>query len=990
MSEHPESQAPAEPHAVERWNKVLNRQFRVMFKKNAIVVSRHKILLLCMAIVPALLFLFISDNPFPPLNRTTAYPTYDILPFDRSKKFAYWPTGDPSTDLFISAIRNMYDPPLSDTELVGFPDEKAIAATISYAPQDYWAAFTFSLDNLSRWSNTTLTYTWRVADYFTKDLAHNDVGERLYDPYRAEVMTERAVTDVLLKTVLLNKLDEFNTKMPPNMTSYLQAAPDLIRANKIRYHYNLSFQWFPDPLWYNPENYLNKASTGAPTVLSISCIFIFFYFLYQLVYEKQYRLRQSLHTIGLLDSSFWASYLVLAMILSACQALIVCIVGVASGYAYFLHSPIILNFSLFFLSFLGACTFAFLISSLLSTTKLVPFVTFLGVLLFGLLGMLATNHKEIYPTDGAFSYLWLWFLMHPSQALHLISLKALPYNHNYMPTDPVGFTWRDAYTYTGDCSDQLSCPPNTYNCGHTVLFCLAMLIVAIFVHLILAAYIDLVTSPAHGSRLRLYAPFTLEFWGMLKTTAPPPSHIPGYKVPDPLPEWDADVRTDAARVLAPITSPQYAMVRDSAILIYDLCVTFKKPFQFGKHAGKRAVKNLSISIPKNIVFGLLGANGAGKSTTLSVLTGTLKPTSGFVSIFGYSIATQRDRVSQMIGYAPQHDILWPDLTPAEHIAIFAELRGISYVDDYASLENSYFLAAKAGMICGRETYGLTRESTAAAIFSHRTRFCSKLIRRRGGGVYNKVPQSVPSDMTLEHTHASAIDLSKRSRAFNRQVDKERLIRARLMDVALIDSIHIPSISLSGGMRRRLTLALSLIGNPRVVYLDEPTTGLDPISRRKIWDVILRAKMGRTFVLTTHSMEEADCLSDKIGIIALGILRCIGSNVRLKRRYGMGFRLDIQCNYDAVTGQSDVLRVRDELVMPYCPEALLVGRTGGNLCLAVPRTLDANSMYVFLQRIEETPYVKDWSIRQTTLEEVFLAISRYAEKTASSNSSKGLK
>lgn len=103
------------------------------------------------------------------------------------------------------------------------------------------------------------------------------------------------------------------------------------------------------------------------------------------------------------------------------------------------------------------------------------------------------------------------------------------------------------------------------------------------------------------------------------------------------------------------------------------------------------------------------------------------------------------------------------------------------------------------------------------------------------------------------------------------------------------------------MRRRLTLCLALVGNPPILLLDEISTGLDPISRRKIWDVLLRSKTDRSVLLTTHSMLEADTLSDRICIISYGILRCFGTSSRLKRRYGMGYRVDIVTNFNPVSG-----------------------------------------------------------------------------------------
>lgn len=90
---------------------------------------------------------------------------------------------------------------------------------------------------------------------------------------------------------------------------------------------------------------------------------------------------------------------------------------------------------------------------------------------------------------------------------------------------------------------------------------------------------------------------------------------------------------------------------------------------------------------------------------------------------------------------------------------------------------------------------------------------------------------------------------------------------------------------SGGMKRRLSVAISLMGDPKVVYMDEPSAGLDPASRNLLWNVVKKAKHGRAIILTTHSMEEAETLCDRVGIFVKGQLQCIGNSKELKSRYG---------------------------------------------------------------------------------------------------------
>lgn len=103
----------------------------------------------------------------------------------------------------------------------------------------------------------------------------------------------------------------------------------------------------------------------------------------------------------------------------------------------------------------------------------------------------------------------------------------------------------------------------------------------------------------------------------------------------------------------------------------------------------------------------------------------------------------------------------------------------------------------------------------------------------------------------------------------------------------------------GGMKRRLSLAISLIGDPKVVYMDEPSTGLDPASRNELWNVVMKAKRDRAILLTTHSMEEAEHLCDRLGIFVDGSMQCVGNAKQLKARYGGSyvFTITTPSNYE---------------------------------------------------------------------------------------------
>lgn len=100
-------------------------------------------------------------------------------------------------------------------------------------------------------------------------------------------------------------------------------------------------------------------------------------------------------------------------------------------------------------------------------------------------------------------------------------------------------------------------------------------------------------------------------------------------------------------------------------------------------------------------------------------------------------------------------------------------------------------------------------------------------------------------------------------------------------------------NLSGGNKRKLSVSIAMIGNPRVVFLDEPSTGMDPKTRRFMWKVIekiTKESKESTIILTTHSMEEAEALSTRLGIMVSGNFKCIGTPQHIKSKFGKGFEI----------------------------------------------------------------------------------------------------
>lgn len=188
---------------------------------------------------------------------------------------------------------------------------------------------------------------------------------------------------------------------------------------------------------------------------------------------------------------------------------------------------------------------------------------------------------------------------------------------------------------------------------------------------------------------------------------------------------------------------------------------------------------------------------------------------------------------------------------------------------------------------------------------------------------------------------------------------------------------------SGGMKRRLSVAIALLGDPKVVYLDEPTTGMDPISRRYVWDIIQEAKVGRAIVLTTHSMEEADILGDRIAIMALGRLRCLGSSLRLKQRFGSGYQVSVSVQPGTgVVVEEDVIAQRAQKVEGLFKQQLSLdpyerGRVYTTYLVPRDREPDLIPFLSSLEKHSQDLGLTDIQLSLTSLEEVFLTIAKNA-------------
>lgn len=116
------------------------------------------------------------------------------------------------------------------------------------------------------------------------------------------------------------------------------------------------------------------------------------------------------------------------------------------------------------------------------------------------------------------------------------------------------------------------------------------------------------------------------------------------------------------------------------------------------------------------------------------------------------------------------------------------------------------------------------------------------------------------------------------------------MKKALKDIDLIEKADTFAKNLSGGQKRKLSVGIAIIGDPKIIILDEPTAGVDPYSRRKMWSILQSRRHGKVILLTTHFMDEADILADRKAVISKGKLRCCGSSLFLKNKFGIGYHL----------------------------------------------------------------------------------------------------
>lgn len=178
---------------------------------------------------------------------------------------------------------------------------------------------------------------------------------------------------------------------------------------------------------------------------------------------------------------------------------------------------------------------------------------------------------------------------------------------------------------------------------------------------------------------------------------------------------------------------------------------------------------------------------------------------------------------------------------------------------------------------------------------------------------------------------------------------------------------------SGGNKRKLSAGIALLGEPTVIFLDEPSTGMDPVARRLLWDTVARAReSGKAIIITSHSMEECEALCTRLAIMVQGQFKCLGSPQHLKSKFGSGYSLRAKIRSE---GQQEALEEFKAFVDLTFPGSVLEDEHQGMVHYHLPGDdLSWARVFGVLEKAKEKNGVDDYSVSQISLEQVFLSFA----------------
>ena len=621
---------------------------------------------------------------------------------------------------------------------------------------------------------------------------------------------------------------------------------------------------------------------GGPLVVWTSLFASQLFLSSQILEDRRKKLRLGMVMMGLNTGAYQISWFLFHILLSFLYSLIALGIGHACKFPFFRQTNPAVIILLYWCTSWAAIGFTMLTSALVhhptGHTALMVVCYIIG-LAFAIVTSMPLLYTIFWTAPAAKSFWSVNYCFQFGNIMrsileHIAAQATAPASVTPATeaSPPPYFAWNDIYKKT----DIVINPLSTFYMPSVSDSYLWMLLCGVL-GLICSIYLEIVFPREIGSPQGFGFFFLPSYWGFdtsstlnVETVA-----VRSNKMSDIATDLDPDILAEFNDVMNRLNSADPSL----AIAVTKLSKTFNKK-RTASEQNTRAVDSITLGADTGSVLGIVGHNGAGKTTLMSMLCGVVSVSTGDARVFGHSISQNMTAIHSIMGVCPQEDVLWPELTPMEHLKLFAILK--------------------------------------------------------------RVP-------TTDHA---------------------KVIADSLNEVGLYDVRHRIVNKLSGGMKRRLSVAIALLGNIKIIMLDEPTAGLDPRNRLEIWSIIERIKQNRVVVLTTHSMLEASTLADKIAVMAVGRLRAVGSPQHLVQRFGKGHQINL---ITKLSKNEEVKTLMGELL----PDAELHIDTGSRLTysLASSKSRQIPDFCKYMEKENKViGLIDDWGISQTTLEQVFLTLT----------------